>query len=160
MRCADFGPTPGSARSASTSADKAEGCFMRIGVEVDKARGCGLRCGRFEWCLSADCGSGEEAQWTASANRHGLQQLDQSEGGHNRRDPALSGALSGTFRSRVDSCGYASIAGFRSSASLSTQPNIKSRVRLHACSARSRPAYAVDAAATIATAPVRLTAVV
>jgi hypothetical protein len=28
MRCADFGPTPGSARSASTSADKAEGCFM------------------------------------------------------------------------------------------------------------------------------------
>src|SRR6201996_4121565 len=29
MRCADLGPTPGSARSASTSADKAEGCFMR-----------------------------------------------------------------------------------------------------------------------------------
>jgi hypothetical protein len=42
MRCADFGPTPGSARNASTSADKAEGCFMRIGVEVDDARdGCG-----------------------------------------------------------------------------------------------------------------------
>jgi hypothetical protein len=38
MRCADFGPTPGSTRSASTSADKAEGCFMRIGgVEVGVA---------------------------------------------------------------------------------------------------------------------------
>src|SRR6201991_2232022 len=30
MRCADFGPTPGSTRSASTSADKAEGCLMRV----------------------------------------------------------------------------------------------------------------------------------